>query len=92
MVEQSLTQIRKQALEPPANRSFVHVKDPADLGERLAIEEIRAEQVAFFDGNTLERNSDGAGQASKFCGTGAGSSCGTGASKVSSGDSRYVRR
>jgi hypothetical protein len=70
MVEQSLAQIRKQALEPPADRSLVHAEDAANLSERLAIEEIGGEQVAFFRGKTLKRNRDGASQAREFCGNG----------------------
>jgi hypothetical protein len=72
MVEQPLAQIRKQALEAPADCGFVDVEDAADLGEGLAIEEIGGEQVAFFRGKTLERNGSGSGQAGEFCGNGCG--------------------
>src|SRR5271154_2805499 len=68
MVEQPRAQILKQSLEPPADRSFVDLEDAADLGEWLAIEEIGREKVTFLHGKTLERDSDGAGQASEFCG------------------------
>ena len=66
MMEQSLAQIRKQPLEPPANGGFVDMEDAGDLGEGLAIEEIGGEQVALFRGKALERTGNGAGQVSEF--------------------------
>jgi hypothetical protein len=66
MMEQSLAQIGKQPLEPPADGSFVDMKDAGNLGEGLAIEEIGGEQVALFRGKTFQRAGNGAGQAREF--------------------------
>ncbi len=67
MMEQSLAQIREQPLKPAANGGFVNMKHAGDLGEGLAIEEIRGEQVALFRGKALERAGNGAGQVSELC-------------------------